>query len=227
MKSPKYIVIFLSLFLTFQPAFSQANKSPNLVDEFEFLIYDHLRGRLDAFLLEVADSPNATGFIVIYGDKTRPISKYHYEILLKEHIVYRKYSLNRFVFLHAKDEEKLRVQFWKGFGNENRPDFESGEWNYQLASNIKPFIFHKKSWIVEDGFETFSTAFYAKFLKANPNLRANLIIHEKSRNEFQKTKGSIEAELVAKNKVPQNQLRFFHVKSNKTDVEFWIVPKNN
>lgn len=219
----KCIFSLLTLCITFQIVFSQEKSNSILIDEINALPYDHLRGRLDKFLFEIINDPNSTGNIIIYGDRKTPFAKYRYEILLKKHITYRQFPNNRIVFLHGKDAEQLKAQFWKVPPSADKPVLESEDWNYRLTEEIKPFIFHKNSWIVEDGFEIFSLELYSNFLIANTDLQGNLVIYGKSAKDFQRTKKQLIKDLVKRNKVSPKQLKFFYVEGRKKDIEFWFV----
>lgn len=226
MKLHKFIFSFLTLLIIFQFCLAQEKPKAALVNEFYVSHHEGYRSIIDSFLLEIISIPNSKGYIIIYGDKTYPLRKYFYEISLKEHIAYRQFPSNRIVFLRGKDEEIFKTQLWNVPTGADEPDFTEADWNYKLPQNLKPFIIHKNSSMVEDGYETFSIGFYSKFLVANPDLPGHLVIYHKSKKGFYKTRKQLLRELIIKNNVPQNQLKFFYLKSKKTDVEFWFVPKS-
>jgi hypothetical protein len=225
MSEAKYIFIFLILFVAAPFTLAQEKSGAALIDEIGALPYDHLRGRIDNFLLAIKNDVDSTGYVIIYGDKTAPIAGYQYEILLKNHLAFRRFPGKRVIFLHGKDEAQIRAQFWKTPRGTEPPVSGARVSNYKLTSPVKPFLAHKNSWLVEDGFETFSLEFYSLLLKSNPDLRGNLVIYGKSLKDFRRTRNRLATDLTSRRKVSPKQLRFFYVKGGKTDIEFWLVPK--
>lgn len=105
------------------------------------------------------------------------------------------------------------------------PSFSEGDWNYKLPSNLKPFIIHRNSTIVEEVFDAFSLEVYSEILRANPKTNGHLVIYEKSAKAYHSATNKLTKSLIKEYGVPQKQLKFFFSKNKTSDVEFWIVPR--
>ncbi len=229
MKLQKFIFTFLILLITFQFCIAQEKPKADLVEEFGVVNWSNFRHLFDRFLTEIINTPYSKGYIVIYGDKDEPINKYYREIQLKKHISFRNFDENRLVFLYGDEKEGIKTQFWKVSNNADIPGFDEGDWNYKLPQTVKPTIIHQTLDFSEVGDPNLSIEFYiefySKFLKANPDSRAHLVIYEDSTKGFYQTRKQMLRELVSKNKIQRNRLKFFYVKSKKSNIEFWFVPK--
>jgi hypothetical protein len=229
MKLRKSIVILPFLLLAFQICVAQEKPKAVLVDEFGKVNYSNLRYSFDQFWTEIQKTPNSKGYIVIYGDKNEPLSKYYREVWLKEFISFRNFPASQLVFLYGEDKEELKTQFWIAPLGADRPTFAEDDWNYKLPKTIKPTVIHQTLELAEYGPEPlnleFYIEFYSKFLNANPDSRGHLVIYDKSTKGFNEARQPLFEQLVKKNKVRQNQLKFFYVKSKKSGIEFWFVPK--
>jgi len=228
MKLHNIVFCCLIFLLAFQCIFAQEKAKAVLIDDFSDQGYDQIRGRIDNLLVEIRKNSNSKGSIVIYGSKKFPLNKYFHEIQIKKHIEYRNFDMSRIVFLHGEDGNDgkyVRTQLWLIPSGADFPLFSEGDWNYKLPETTKPFIFHRNSWIYEVGFETFSLEFYSKFLKADSSLNSNLVVYEKSFGDYHLAVNKLRKDLVNKYGVRPKQLNFFFTKSNKSDVEFWFVPR--
>lgn len=224
MKLQKKFFPYLLLLLNLQICFGQEKPKAVLVDEFGETYCDELSARIDAFYREIISAQNSKGYIIVYGDKNKPLEKYLNELSTKEIIIFSKYDMSRIVFLHGIDNETIKTQFWLVPAGADKPIFTEGNWNYTLPQTTKSFIFYKSSWVGEDCPSNFNII-YSKFLLANPDLHAHLVVYEKSAKDFRRTKKDLFSELVNQNKVSPNQIKFFYLKRKNPDVEFWLIPK--
>ena len=219
------ISIFWMLRIEITFAQRQLESKADLVDEFGTENCSQRRGRIDNLLETLGKNPSSKAYIIIYGEKNQPFAKHIQKSLLEAFFDFRRFGTDRLTFLQGKDEDNLRVQFWKVPSDSNMPNSEAGVWNYKLSPNIKPYKLYETSWINESECpDNFNAEFYSRFLLANPNLRGHLVIYEKSTKDFNQTRQKLIEELTGKNKVQRNQLRFFYVKSKESNVEFWYVP---
>jgi hypothetical protein len=225
MKFYKLIFTSLILLISFQICIAQEKQKPVLVNEFGEVNWSNFRHFFDNFLIEISTIPNSKGYIVIYGAKSKPLSKYYREILLKTHISVRNFDKNRLIFLYGEERESISTQFWKAPVGADKPEFIEGYWNYKLPQTMEPTKIQQTLEVNEVGYNLFSTEFYSNLLKANFDSRGHLVIYDKSTKGFQQVKNQLLKELVSKNKVRRNQLKFFYLKGKEPNIEFWYVPK--
>lgn len=225
MKLRHILFAFLLSLAAFQFCYSQEKPKAILIDDFGISTCEEMSARIDAFFVELTNSPNARGYIVINGDRNRPREKYTHEKIFEDLIKLRNFDKSRIEFLHAKDKESIRTQFWKVPADGDKPTFDAEDWDFVLPKDMNPVMVHADSWISEVCPEVFGLQLYSKFISANPDLRGHLVIYDKSVEQFRKTEKDLLNQLVKKYKVSRSQLKFFFVKRKKSDVEFWLVPK--
>ncbi|CAN5690019.1 hypothetical protein BH20ACI4_BH20ACI4_30100 [soil metagenome] len=219
------IISFFCLFGT-KTSIAQRTSEPFLIDEFGVLKCDELRSRIDSLLKDLIDAQNSKAYIIIYGDRKRPLSSFIQKDLLEAYIDIRRFDKDRIIFLKGNDKETTTVQFWKILGGTDVPDFKAKEWDYKLPQITKPFIIYKSTWVSEVCPNIFNLQFYSKILLGNPNSKGHIVIFGNSYNDFYQTKKEILEELINKNEVPREQLKCFYIKSKKSNVEFWFVPES-
>lgn len=87
--------------------------TPEMLDEFGNVPRDEVRVRLDAMIIALGQSPNATAYIVSYGTAAEIDRR---EKIIKEHIAFRKYDANRVVFIRGganlRGESGAFTRFW-------------------------------------------------------------------------------------------------------------------
>lgn len=223
MKLHKLIFTILLLFASFQVFFGQENTKVQLFDEFGAINCDDLSHRIDKLMVNLNNDSSSVGYVVIYGSRNDPFYKYFQEHQLKTFIRFRNFDIKRIKFLHGGDEENLRTQLWKSSDNISKPDVKEIEWNYKLPPAMKPLKMHMDSWISEVCDEIFSLEYYSKFLRANPNIRGNIVIIGSNMDKFHKVENNLSRKLTGKYKVSRHQLKFFYVKNRNSDVEYWLV----
>ena len=225
MKLQKFIFTYLILFVSFQICFAQEKPKSVLIDDFNRTNCDALHLKIDNLGININDSPNSKGYILINGDKKDFLVKYFYEREIKAVIRFRKIPTNQIVILYGKDEDNFRTQFWIVPDGADKPAFTEEKWDYKLPPNTEAFIVKKDSWIGEVCFASYDINFYSKVLLASPDFKGHLVIYNKSANKFYQKEKQLLRELISKNKVPRQQLKFFYVKSKTPDVEYWFVPR--
>jgi len=226
MKLQNAFLLYFILLLTFQIGFAQEKPKLVLIDEFAAVKCDEIRSRIDNLLKELSNAPNSKAYVLIRGEKKRPITKHTQKLLLEAYIDIRQFDKNRIIFLQQKDEESVKIEFWITSEDTDISKFKAEDWGYKLPLNIKPFIIYSKSWVGEVCPNIYSLKFYSSLLLANPNSKGHLVIYENSIKDYYQTKRKIVKELVNENDVPRNQLKFFFLKNNKPNTEFWFVSLN-
>lgn len=228
----KLRILFFTLLLlplTVKSFFAQEKPKAVLFMEFEETNCDSLQVNLYEFLVQLNKNPNSKGYVLMNGGKSNnaPFRKYFWEMEMKADLAFIGIEKDQINFLQGKDKDVSKTQFWVIPEGADKPNFIEEVWDYKFPSDIKPFIIDKDSWIGEVCHASYNTDFYSKVLLANPNLKGHLVIYSKSINKFNKRESELLKELVNKNKVPLQQLKFFYVKSKVADVEYWFVPNKS
>jgi hypothetical protein len=82
---------------------------PVIFDEFGNIPYCDFRNRIDLFLIELMNNPDATGYLISYGTdkqiKTREKS-------IREHIELRNADSSRIIFIRGGKEKDIRTRAW-------------------------------------------------------------------------------------------------------------------
>ncbi len=137
--------IFLTLFAFSLTSLGQEKPQAVLLDEFASESCDPVLSRVDGFLAELKNDPTAKGFIIVYGDKDDHLHNLNYEQLLKDSVNVVRFDINRIKFVHGKNQENLRIQFWKILVGADAPAYDKGNWSYSLSKVKKPFIFYEEN----------------------------------------------------------------------------------
>lgn len=220
----KILLTISLLIFAFQISFGQ--KDAKLIDE---------QGKIDCcypsfqiLLQEISDS-NSKGYIIIFGDKTNKLNSYLYEQQIKSWVGFRDNP--NILILHGKSEEKIRTQFWVVPEGAKPPDFQEETWDYSLSIK-KPLKLYQDFNYLEYGSDgvcdfSFYELYTSIFLRANPNLNANLIIYEKSVPKFTTKKLELLKLFNEQYKIPSNRLRFFQksIKESWSNGEIWLIPQ--
>lgn len=221
MNARKIFLNFLILFSAFQICFSQNADKIQPFDETEETNCCNFSGKMSNILEAIRSDSSKTAYIVIYGDKNNLRKNLYYEFLVKGNIKLRRLDENRIKFIRGKESEKFLVQFWL-VPKDTAIEFdESTSWNFSFPIE-KLFNFAEEfSDAIGCGVAGFEDAFL-QILKANPNLRGNLVIEAKSRKKFYEKKKELAAFL---SPIDRSRLKFFYVNSEYDYVEYWLVPK--
>lgn len=223
--------IFFTLLLIFcgfiVSIFSQEKPKAELVDEFGKTSCEDLIARQDYLFYQLQNEPDSMAYVVIYGDKNNAKFAWAVKSYLNGQTAFRKYDKNKLIIVKAKDEDALRVQFWKVSLGAEKPDFQEVGWNYDVSTKKKAFRLNSTIYenldVCPSGnkIEDFS-----KYLNFNKDFRGHIVIYTDSNFNFQKEKAEFLDQLTRKYNVSSKQIRFFFMKQ-KTDnyyYELWLVP---
>jgi outer membrane protein assembly factor BamE (lipoprotein component of BamABCDE complex) len=223
----KFFLVLAILFASLHICFAQEKPKAELYDEVVNMPCDELKGRIHGFFVQLGNNSNSTGRIIIYGEQNNQLRNYQYKSLIKDIIVNMgNYDVSRVTFVHARSEKKLRVQFWLGPPEAEKVRYDEENWDYVLTAANKPFIFDYNDDYPESDCPTkFDSAFYAKLLQTNPNLRGHIVIRQRSVAGFNKIRKELSKKLIQINKTPLDKIKFFYAKPDRyTAVEYWLVP---
>jgi hypothetical protein len=200
-----------------------------LFDRFGFVPYGERLARIDNFVSYLSRNPNSIGYIVIYPEKSSVKENFGREKRIKENIINRFYQLNgidekRFLIVRGAEKTELEIELWEVPRGAEKPFSILEIWLEEPQDLSKAFIFGSE----EDdyAYPDFAPRRFAKLLNENPNLRAHIVIFNKSGKEAREEMRRWLKMLTEDYNLPRRRLKFFFAKNNgNPDVEFWIVPK--
>ncbi len=232
----KILFVFLIISVISQTGFSQETDSPQdetseqktearLIDKFGLLECEDIWSRQDAFFVELQNYPAAVGYTVIYGKKNATRQNLAREKLIKGIIELKKFSEDRLIVVRGKESDEPHTEFWLVPPGADKPDFDEAKWDLTFSTTQKPFIHYASEWDVLCPYGGIMKI-YSEYLTENPKARANIVIHAKSKAEFQKQKAEFSDELTEKYKISPKRIRYFFVKrkSDSESYELWLLP---
>lgn len=83
---------------------------PVLIDEFGKINDEDFLARMDAFMVELQNNPNDQGYIINYGSSKNIANR---EKFLRNHFNFRRFPLDRFVFVNGGVEKEIRTRLWR------------------------------------------------------------------------------------------------------------------
>lgn len=220
MKLQKTFLLIILLLAAFQVCFGQETPKAILVDEFSAIGCEDFLSRINNFYIQLQNDPNSQGYAVISGDNSYLRRKLAYELWLNGAVKFLKRDGNRIIKVRSKETSEIKIQLWIVPASAEKPDFDEAIWDFKFPPKTKPFIFH-------DSFEqicssVFFENVFVEYLEANPSSRGHIVIYDKSPETYRKEKEKIQKLLF---QIPQNQLKFFYIKKDHSNIEFWLVPR--
>lgn len=221
MKLRRFLFAFLISLAAFQFCLAQEKPKAELVFEFGNDGCEILLANMDYFYSELQNNPDSHGYVVISGKGDDTLKKLRYELLINGSIAFRKFDANRINKVRGAETNNLKIQLWKVPAGAEKPVFNEAKWNFVFPPETKSFVFqdYNEQICYSVGYEKA----FGEYLDANPNAKGHIVIYEKSPKKYQKQKQAVQKLLST---IPQNRLRFFQVKKDTSNVEFWLVPKN-
>ena len=220
----KSLLVFELLLLISTVSFGQAGEA-TLVDKFDEIGCSVFRGRVDSFMAELAANPATTGYVVLSGEQNYLDVFVGRRRLVESQFVLRNFDSKRIVFVRRAGLAKFGTELWKvGKGGKLPFDYEA-DWPLALPRNSKPFVLITAGFDESECPPMHESELVARFLKANPHLRTNIVIRCRSRNRFRDLKEIVIKELVTENGVSQSRLKVYYmpIDSDYFTSEFWIL----
>ena len=123
MKKKSIFLIFAVcfIFLSTLSVFSQ-----RLIDSFEYANAEESMARIDGFMIEMQNNPNATAYFIIYGGKVNKKGEVDVHIKqLPDYLKLRGFDKDRIIIINGGFREKLSWDFWLVNPGEEPPEPES------------------------------------------------------------------------------------------------------
>ncbi|HRH43328.1 MAG TPA: hypothetical protein PKY82_16970 [Pyrinomonadaceae bacterium] len=222
----KIILTSLLLIFAFQFCFGQEKPVARQINETGRI--NCCWGDFQQLLLEI-ENTKSKGYVIIFGEKENKLKNYLYEQSIRSLYSYRDNPT--IVILHGRSESEIRTQFWVVPNGAEIPTFEEEQWDYTLAIN-KPLKIYDWFDYGEGGGDGVCDMLYqeiytSRFLLANPELNANLVIYAKTAKKFKSIKSKLIKQFEEDFKITKNRLSFFHILGENPvgNGEIWLVPK--
>lgn len=216
-----FILLFLSMFSPI--CFGQEKSEAFMFYDWENSDCGNFMAIIDGLFLIIANNPKAKAVVIFYNGDNSMKSNLKYEQILNGQVDWRKYNKNQIEIIRAKQIENATFQFWVVPQNAKKLNFEEVNNYWLLPKSTKPFILHQIDHIdycPSAGYEEQ----FIKILETNPNALGHLVIYEKSKKKFEQAKSQV---LKTLSQVSASKIKFFYVKSDLENVEYWIVPSKN
>ena len=136
-----------------------------------------------------------------------------------------KYDDSNISYIFADGRDDVFMQFWEIPPNTPPPELIEVPRDYKLADLSKPVMIDNLFKKVVYCPLSFDMKFYARFLNANPNIDAKIVIYEKTLAAYEKERLKYFQELTENEQIPPPRITFVKGKFNAVpDAEFWLVP---
>lgn len=241
------IVLFI---LAFQKAsFSQQNQeNPQLFAAISGYTCEYLLRRLDGFIAEIGKKPASVGYVVIYANKDS-IENMFLERFMEKYRTASRIDKNRFVILTSSAKKDRRFEFWLSEDSAKKPDVAEERFSLALPPTGKPVLFVRSTvevakidgkWMYVESdcadccIETVALDYLDVFLKANPQLNAEIRLYALTRNYTDKLDSLIREEMVIERKISSNRFRILYkgvdevtakLPENMATVEIEFIPQ--
>lgn len=232
MKIQKAISVLIILFASFQICFAQEDSKAILLNELGLKGgCEYFWSSLDVLLVDLLNEPNSIGYVVIKGNKNNILQTIIHKEWIAEHIKLRKLDpklkdldSNRIIAVKGEDSTEFKIQIWKVPHNAEKPFKFKTDFDYSLSVK-KPFVLYDINFDPGGLCPYFNPVkVFTEFLAANPELRGNVVIHEKTKKKFLQRKDNLSKEI---NPTLRHWLQFFQSTKNYAGgYELWFVPPN-
>ena len=220
------ITFLLVLFVFGNIAAAQENQGDlQIFDSFSEYNCEELLSRLDALAINgLSKNPNSKGYVVIYGADDSIRNKF-LERYINDYRESRQIDKNRFVIIPAKANPNFKVEFLLSKSGSQKPNVAPEPFSFVLTQTGKPVMFVRETVEVakKDGewhyhgncpaccIESYYSDFLAEYLKANPQLNAQIRLSGKSKDHKEKLASLIREELVTKYEISSNRFLIRYV----------------
>ncbi|HUR99675.1 MAG TPA: hypothetical protein VMZ26_16535 [Pyrinomonadaceae bacterium] len=211
--------------------YGQDLHQPILVEEHGSIPCDDSLARLDAFYADLYNNPGSSGFISIANAPEKRRDGVFRADWIPKYTRFRGFDLSRIKIVRTLNDGDLRVSFWRIPPGGIEPAVKVDE-SYELPRIMNPFLF---GWEDEIGDPICPpvdhTKIFARFLKANPSARANLVSRAKSLKTASRNAAHVVVKLVRTYRIPRSRIRIFlrhrelnPMASSLPITELWFLP---
>jgi hypothetical protein len=224
MKLQKFFLVFDFLIIYLLAGFAQSQAERTSTDDFQQVTGDKLQERIEKFVNALSQN-NSRGVIVLYAPKGSSILRYIFEGRMKGCFNQWKYDDSKISYLFADDRADVFMQFWEVPPNTSPPKFNEVPRDYKLEDLSKPVLIDNLYKKVDYCPPAFDMKFYSRFLNANPNIDAKIVIYEKTPQTYESERQKYFQELTQTEQVSPQRITFVKGQyKGVPDAEFWLVP---
>lgn len=222
----KLTITFLLVLFAFGKIATAQESQNDLRIFYSFSEYDceNLLATLDNFVYELRLNSNSKAFVVIYGADDSIRNKF-LERYVNDYRDSRKIDKNRFVIIPAKANPNFKVELLVSKSGNEKPKVEQEPFSFVLTKSGKPVMFVRETVEVmqKEGkwhyfgncraccIESYYSDFLAEYLKANPQLNAQITISGKSKDHKEKLASLIREELLSNYEISSNRFLIRYV----------------
>lgn len=239
--------IFFALLIFSSTSIAQENdENLVLIKSSEKPDCELLFSQLDTLMVEVINKPQSLGYVVIYGSDN-PIDNFIWERAVRNYINFRRFDKNRISVLTTKSTQPMKIESFVTT-NGAKPQIKEEPFNFVLT-NERPILFAEDAVTITktDKKDTYITTgcadcclgpldlnFLAMFLEANPQLKAEIKIYNRSKKKADKLTKIILDEIKSENKPSLSRIEIkYGGKGNRdksdsseiSDVKTILLPK--
>jgi hypothetical protein len=220
---------FLFSLAAFQFCFSQEQeKNFVLFDSFSETTYEELIARIDYLAVETNKTPNAVGYIVIYGG-SNPIENAFNRKSIQNYIKFRKFDEKYLSVINSSDLEKPKLEFWISKDG-TKPKVKEEKPSFSLPKTNKAILFiddaieivkidERQTYLpfgCDAGCVTYVNFYLlSEFLNSNPDIKAYVIIHEKNLKKAKKVMKILSKETSDEVKISPDRIKFLYGGKNR------------
>jgi hypothetical protein len=220
----KFFLVFAFLFTCLPAGFGQNQTERTSMDDFEEVTGDKLQERIEKFVKALTQN-NSRGLIVLYAPKGRSILRYLFEGRLKGCFKMWKYDDSKISYIFADGRDDIFIQFWEIPPNTAPPEVNEIPRDYKLSDLSKPVMLDNLYKETPYCPLAFDMNFYSRFLNANPDIDAKIVIYEKTLKAFESEKQKYSQELTQTEQISPQRITFVKGQyKGVSDAEFWLVP---
>lgn len=221
--------IVLTLFFTGMIYSQEAEPTARMTDEFRTSGNNCEEGlsRLDAFLAELHNNPNANGVVASYDDASAKGASRVRQLQLRRYTRYRNFDLTRLSFVLGAPRESGTTQFWIVPPGAAPPEIESTPVLPERRPDL-PYMYSARhvDGLPECDSYDYDLRDYARVLNTEPKALARVVISEISKSSFNRELKEITEEL-AKNGVSQRRIVAIYKKVPRNmlqeSIELWVI----
>ncbi|MDQ6788666.1 MAG: hypothetical protein M3033_17830 [Acidobacteriota bacterium] len=244
MKLRRFLFAFLISLAAFQFCFSQEkNVNLALLGSGTEITYEEIAAITDSLVNEAYKTPSAVGYIVIYGG-TNLIDNAFYKNAVISNLRFRRIDDKKIKVITSTGTEKIKLEFW--LSKDGTPPQVKLKDNNFILQTTNQAVYFADGLVVFDEIEDKQTYYFggceggciqypsfyliSEFLKANPQLKAFVIIRGKNFKKAKAVKTAIEGN---EPEDAPNRIMYLYGGKNKanensfSEVEIYLASNEN
>jgi len=232
MRLRRFLLAFLISLAAFQFCFSQEkNGNLTLLASIGEITYEELAAITDSLASEVYKTPNSVGYIVFYGGSNK-IENAFFKRAIVRNLRFRNFDKKKLFVVSSVSLEKPKFEFWLSKDG-TKPAIKEEADNFILPT-ANEAIYFAGDLIETTEIEQKQTYYFvgceagciqypdlyllSEFLKANSQLKAFLVIHNKKLKKAKFVKKILAKEILENTEIQSNRLVFLYGGKNKANV---------